>query len=127
MTWRTKAGVIKFFKLHSTQVAKILVTESVNILPETETFLSTHTDYPLYDKNHMLEPSNSSHKRGLLVAKFLINQQGDSLVSVMNLTDKAIKLKAGDILGHACPAEEATCQESENESGPDLPEHLKPC
>ena len=38
LTRRTKAGVIKLFKLHSTQVAKILVTESVNILPETETF-----------------------------------------------------------------------------------------
>ena len=46
LTWQTKAGIIKLFKLNSTQVARILVSQPVSIAPESETFLTAHTNYP---------------------------------------------------------------------------------
>ena len=126
LTWRVKGGVIKLFKLHSTQVAKIVVTDKVKVPPSSETFLTAKTDYPLYDELNMVEPSSNNWKRGLLVAKSLINQEGSSEISVMNLTDKPIKLRPGDILGHACPIEDLHYQDSEASLKTELPEHLKP-
>ena len=128
LIWRTKNGVIKLFKLHSSQVAKIMVTEPINIPPASEAFITAKTDYPLYEEIHMLEPSSISQKKGLLVAKSLINKTESSQVSVMNVTDKSIKLRPGDILGHACSVEEISEQETKPScpSNMELPEHLKP-
>ena len=126
LTWRVKGGVIKLFKLHSTQVAKIVVTEKVKVPPSSETFLTAKTDNPLYDELNMVEPSSNNWKRGILVAKSLINQEGSSEISVMNPTDKPIKLRPGDILGHACPIEDLHYQDSEASLKTELPEHLKP-
>ena len=54
----------------------------------------------------MIEPINGNQKRGLLVARSLINNKGESKLSVLNITDKPIKLTSGDILGHVCPVSE---------------------
>ena len=129
LTWQTKAGIIKLFKLNSTQVARILVSQPVSIAPESETFLTAHTNYPLYKDLNMIEPFSSNQKKGLLVARSLINNEGESKISVLNLTDKPIKLKTGDILGNACPVTE-NCHENEtirdNSEIRQLPEHLQP-
>ncbi|MEW8547985.1 MAG: retropepsin-like aspartic protease/reverse transcriptase, partial [Candidatus Thiodiazotropha sp.] len=126
LTWRVKGGVIKLFKLHSHQVAKIVVTENVKIAPCSEAFLAAKTDYPLYEELNMLEPSPNSQKRGLLVAKSLINHEGSSQISVINITDKSIKLRPGDVLGHACPIQDLYIEDSEVSSETELPEHLRP-
>ena len=76
----------------------------------------------------MLEPCSSNQKKGLLVARSLINNEGESKISVLNITDKPIKLKPGDTLGNACPVTE-NCQENEiidNSEKKPLPEHLQP-
>ena len=116
------------FKLNSTQVARILVSEPVTVAPESEAFLSAKTNYPLYKDLNMLEPCSSNQKKGLLVARSLINNEGESKISVLNITDKPIKLKPGDMLGNACPVTE-NCQENEiidNSEKKPLPEHLQP-
>ena len=128
LTWKTKAGVIKLFKLHSDKVAKILVAKSVNIPPESEMFLTARTDYPLYQDMNMIEPVVGNQKRGLFIARSLFKTDGKSQISVMNITDKSIKLKSGDVLGQVCPVTESHSHSDNSESSvvTDLPEHLQP-
>ncbi|MEW8548166.1 MAG: pol polyprotein, partial [Candidatus Thiodiazotropha sp.] len=126
LTWQTKAGVIQLFKLNSSQVAKIVVSESVRVGPESEIFVPAHTNYPLYRELNMIEPFSGNQKKGLLVARSLINNSGESVISVLNVTDKPIKLKSGDILGHVCPVTENNLETYETPASTQVPEHLQP-
>ena len=50
----------------------------------------------------------------------------ESQVSVLNLTDKPIKLKAGEVVGHVCSVEESSCTPKDSGDCGTLPDHLKP-
>ena len=104
------------------------MAKSVNIPPESEMFLTARTDYPLYQDMNMIEPVVGNQKRGLFIARSLVKTDGKSQISVMNITDKSIKLKSGDVLGQVCPVTESHSHSDNSESSvaTDLPEHLQP-
>ena len=85
-------------------------------------FLTARTDYPLYQDMNMIEPIVGNQKRGLFIARSLVKTDGKSQISLMNITDKCIKLKSDDVLGQVCPVTESHSY-SDNS---DLPEHLQP-
>ena len=126
LSWYTKDGVIRLFKRNSNQVAKILINKTTHVPPESELFVKASTDYPLYEAMNLVEPLSSNQKRGLLIARSLINNEGESKVSVLNLTDKPIKLKAGEVVGHVCSVEESSCTPKDPGDCGTLPDHLKP-
>jgi hypothetical protein len=107
LTWLTKAGKIKLFKRKSDKVGKVVIKETVSVPPESELFVKGVPNYPLYDDINVVEPLSYWTKKGLLVAKSLLNSEGDSVYSVMNLTDKPIKLKQGEFLGSISSAEKS--------------------
>ena len=55
-----------------------------------------------------------------------INNKGESKLSVLNITDKPIKLKSGDILGHVCPVSENNAETYKTSQNIQMPEHLQP-
>ena len=85
LSWYTKDGVIRLFKRNSNQVAKILINKTTHVPPELELFVKASTDYPLYEAMNFVEPLSSNQKRGLPIARSLINKERESQVSVLNL------------------------------------------
>ena len=103
-----------------------MINKTTFVPPESELFVKASTDYPLYEAMNFVEPLSSNQKRGLLIARSLINNEGESQVSVLNMTDKPIKLKAGEVVGHVCSVVENSCTPKDSGDCGTLPDHLKP-
>lgn len=82
----------------------------MKVPPETKIFLLTCTNYPLYQDVNIIEPVAANSKRGLLLARSIINKERESHVSVLNLSDEVLKLKSGDTIGQVCPVEKGQCK-----------------
>ena len=103
-----------------------MINKTTHVPPESELFVKASTDYPLYEALNFVEPLSSNQKRGLLIARSLINNEGESQVSVLNMTDKSIKQKAGEVVGHVCSVVENPCTPKDSGDCGTLPDHLKP-
>ena len=66
----------------------------------------------------VLEPSHKYVEQGLLVAKTLLNtSQNQMTISVLNVTDKNIKLRESTSLGTAQSVDQITSYSKEGEGG----------
>ena len=117
LAWKTKAGVVQLFSLDSNTVGKIHVVEQVSIPPRSKMFVEGKIENPVHDKVCMVEPLVSLRKNGVMVAKSLVDGDGKPILSVMNLTDKPIKLRQGNTLGNICPVTMRNDVRAESGSG----------
>jgi len=111
-------------------VGRVRIENVCKLPPETEVIVTS--DRPLYGQNCMIEPVVNLSKKGLLAARSMLNENGDTVCSLINLTTHPVKLQAGEIIGHICPVEEQEClvedrakSTSEFIIQSELPEHLQ--
>ncbi|WAR30561.1 hypothetical protein MAR_033103, partial [Mya arenaria] len=102
------AGRVCLFKRESSHVGRIRVEKRVIIPPETEMFVKAGPDCPLYGKTGVVEPLSRIAKKGLFVAKSVLDGPGETICSVINVTDKPIRLQTGEIIGNIGSVEDVS-------------------
>ncbi|WAR30546.1 GIN1-like protein, partial [Mya arenaria] len=108
LVWQTKAGRVCLFKRESSNVGRIRVEKRVIVPPETEMLVKAGPDCPLYGKTGVVEPLSRIAKKGLFVAKSVLDGQGETICSVINVTDKPIRLQTGEIIGNIGSVEDVS-------------------
>ncbi|WAR24032.1 hypothetical protein MAR_037701, partial [Mya arenaria] len=108
LVWQTKAGRVCLFKRESSHVGRIRVEKRVIVPPETEMLVKAGPDCPLYGKTGVVEPLSRIAKKGLFVAKSVLDGQSETICSVINVTDKPIRLQTGEIIGNIGSVEDVS-------------------
>ena len=129
---KTASGKLKMYKQASNACAHIVITDTVTVPANTEKFLQCKVDQPLLRKENIcsVEPANYLTSKGCFVARTLVDPACDDIVmSVVNLSDQAVKINQQSVLGQLEDVEEictgdkvktmnSSCQHK-------LPDHLQ--
>ena len=88
--------------------------ENVTIPAQSETFVKAYIPDNCHSQFNVLEPSNRYVNQGLLIARPLIaSSQNQMSISVLNVSDKNIRLKESTTLGTAQPIDQVSVYSEE--------------
>ena len=135
---KTKQGKIKLHKRGAQVCNKLQLCENVTIPAQSEAFVKAYMPENSNIQYSLLEPTNRYINQGLLIARTLIDTSDDQMtVSVLNISDKNVKLRESTTLGIAHPVDQISnsSNSTECQTGPDCeiksghkecPEFLEP-
>ena len=113
---KTKQGKIKLHKRGAQVCNKLQLCETVTIPAKSEAFVKAYMPENCTAKLNLLEPSNKYVNQGLLIARTLIDSSHDQMtISLLNVSDKNIKLRESTTLGIAHPVENVSTYSNESE------------
>ena len=129
---KTSRGRLKLYKQTSNACARILVEDTISVPANTEQILHCKIDQPLLRKENLcsLEPANHLTSKGCFVARTIVDPDCDDVVmSVVNLSDQAVKINQHSVLGQLEDIEEIYSGDNvmtENSADQSkLPDHLQ--
>ena len=101
-TLTTRKGKIKLSQQTSNTCARIQLVDTTVIPPNTETFLKGKIEQPCIRKESIsiAEPTRFLANKGCLIARTLVNPTDkDILMSILNLSDEAVKVNQNSVIG----------------------------
>ena len=133
---KTDQGKVKLHKRGAQVCNKLQLCENVIIPAQSETLVKAYMPNKSPSSFSVLEPSHQYVDQGLLIARTLLNpSQNQMTISVLNVSDKNIKLRESTSLGTAQPVDQIAnySKEGEGEQTPSgssgngkFPEFLQP-
>ena len=130
-TLTTRKGKIKLSQQTSNTCARIQLVDTTVIPPNTEIFLKGKIEQPCIRKESIsiAEPTRFLANKGCLIARTLVNPTDkDILMSILNLSDEAVKVNQNSVIGILQEVEELPSPDRTNSihsSQSILPEHLQ--
>ena len=125
---KTKQGKIKLHKRGAQVCNKLQLCENVTIPAQSEAFVKAYMPENSNIQYSLLEPTKRYVSQGLLIARTLIDTSDDQMtVSVLNVSDKNVKLRESTTLGIAHPVDQISnsSNSTECQTGPDC--EIKSC
>ena len=101
-TLKTSKGTLKLNKQQSIACARILVKDDIVIKANTEQLIPAKIDQPCLRKEQVCfaEPVKYLTSKGCFLARTIVNPENENvIVSVVNLSDQAIKINQQSVLG----------------------------
>ena len=84
--------------------SRIQLCENVIIPPQSEGYIKTYTTQNCASPLNLVEPTNKYIHQGLLIGKTLVDTSHHTMtVSVLNLSNKSVKMKQNATLGTIHP------------------------
>ena len=131
---KTNQGKIKLHKQSADICNRIQLCENVIIPPQSEAYIKTYTVQNCEAHLNILEPTNRYIEQGLLIGRTLVDTTHNQMtVSVINTSDRNIKLKQNVSLGIIYPVEKISfCNDLDSsevkvtQNSAQLPDYLKP-
>jgi transposase InsO family protein len=127
-------GKIQLHMKKSYGCSRVRISDSVAIPPASEQYIKGYIE-GISGNMVMVEPYRSVNRRGLLMAKAVVEPDGsDVILSVMNISDKPIRLGKNTYIGCLQPIESVHAVENmtpkqlsaTHQTGTKVPEHLTP-
>ena len=131
---KTKWGKVKLHRQGSENFNRIQLCETTTVPSYSETYVKTYSCQNSSHNVSLLQATNRYIDQGLLIAKTLLDTSQDQMViSVLNVSDRNIKLKQNAALGRAQPVgrvlacgQERTVSTGKQMLGCRLLEYLQP-
>ena len=131
---KTNQGRIKLHKQSTDVCNRLQLCENITVPSQSEAYIKTYTVQNCEARLNILEPTNRFLDQGLLIGRTLVDTSHNQMtVSVLNVSDKNIKLKQNVSLGTIHPIDQiCKCDDLDSskvkveQNSSELPEHLKP-